>query len=175
MPIETLLMALMVEGIAKKPMEKSLQDFAGDFNYLGTTMARASGAGAEPGGNETEDPKERAERLAIDAPNPSLAQVRQAVNEYCILPMGSREVHLHGPYEDGFGKSLLLYGPPGVGKTLLVHAIAAECGMLIFDLSPKTTDGFYKGKKETAKMVMKVFKVRKESIPFPIRAIVLWC
>jgi SpoVK/Ycf46/Vps4 family AAA+-type ATPase len=145
-------------------MEKSLRDFAGDFNYLGTTMARASGAGAEPGGTE-EDPKDRAERLAIDAPNPSLAQVRQAVNEYCILPMGSREVHLHGPYEDGFGKSLLLYGPPGVGKTLLVHAIAAECGMLLFDLSPKTTDGLYKGKKETVKMVQKVFKVAKALAP----------
>ena len=48
-----------------------------------------------------------------------------------------------------------------MGKTLLVHAIAAECGMLIFDLSPKTTDGLYKGAKEKGRMVQKVFTVRR--------------
>ena len=148
----------MVEGIAKKPMEKSLRDFVGDFNYLGNNInSNASSAGADGD-------------AAADAPDPSLAQVRQAVNEYCILPMGSRDVHLylnHNQYEEGFGKSLLLHGPPGVGKTLLVHAIAAECGMLIFDLSPKTTDGLYKGAKEKGRMVQKVFTVRRPPLPTP--------
>lgn len=31
---------------------------------------------------------------------------------------------------------LLLYGPPGSGKTLFVRAIATELGALFIDLSP---------------------------------------
>jgi len=105
------------------------------------------------------------EDLAKRTPDPSLAQVRQAVNEYCILPMGSREVHLNGPYESGFGKSALLYGPPGVGKTLLVHAVANECGMLLFDLSPDTINNLYPSAGPKKLMVQKVFKVAKHYAP----------
>lgn len=104
----------------------------------------------------------REKLLATQAPPPSLAQVRQAVNEYVILPTGSREVHQHCPYaSSGFGKNCLLYGPKGVGKTMLIHAAAAELGALIFDLSPATTDGLYPGKKNEALLVQKVFKVAK--------------
>jgi|EP01047_Picozoa_sp_COSAG01_P054001 ATP-dependent 26S proteasome regulatory subunit len=127
-------------------------------------MSRAAKAVGDEGEAE-EDPKAVQDAMRKRAPDPSLAQVRQAVNEYCVLPMGSREVHLHGPYNEGFGKSLMLYGPPGVGKTLLVHAVAAECGMLLFDLSPDTTNNLYPGGGPTKLMVQKVFKVAKHFAP----------
>ncbi|GIQ92196.1 hypothetical protein KIPB_015834, partial [Kipferlia bialata] len=42
--------------------------------------------------------------------------------------------------------SLLLYGAPGSGKTLLARAIASELGALWIDLSPATLAGRFPGK-----------------------------
>ena len=36
------------------------------------------------------------------------------------------------------GKALLLYGPPGVGKTATVHAIAREYGLELVELDSST-------------------------------------
>ncbi|KAG8345956.1 hypothetical protein TRVL_03218 [Trypanosoma vivax] len=63
---------------------------------------------------------------------PSAAQVRQSVTEYAILPLGSQVIHDLTPS----CKTLLLYGFPGTGKTLLVHAICNHSGANLFDLSP---------------------------------------
>ena len=54
----------------------------GAFNYLGSTMERA---------NMTTQP--------------SMAQVRQQLTEYVVLPLGSKEVHTKAPLL----KSVLLY------------------------------------------------------------------
>lgn len=43
-------------------------------------------------------------------------------------------------------RTVLLYGPPGSGKTLLAHAAAHQSGATVFDLSPAATDGKYRGK-----------------------------
>jgi IQ and AAA domain-containing protein len=48
-------------------------------------------------------------------PDPSMAQIRTAVTEYAILPLGSLYIHERVPHI----KSLLLYGAPLTGKTLL--------------------------------------------------------
>ena len=43
-------------------------------------------------------------------------------------------------------QTVLLYGPPGSGKSLLSNAIAHQAGATVFDLSPAVTDGKYPGK-----------------------------
>ena len=60
-------------------------------------------------------------------------------------------------------QSLMLYGPPGCGKTHVAHAIAAAAGANFLDISPANTDGKYpKG----AQMLMhKVFKVARVMCP----------
>ena len=82
---------------------------------------------------------------------PSMAQVRQAVTEYCILPLGSQTIRdlvdlsvedkrSDKPAKKGAavtnGMTALFYGASLSGKTLVSHAVANETGSLFFDLTP---------------------------------------
>uniref|UniRef100_A0A8C3AYE7 Zgc:153738 n=1 Tax=Cyclopterus lumpus TaxID=8103 RepID=A0A8C3AYE7_CYCLU len=58
-------------------------------------------------------------------------------------------------------KAILLAGPAGVGKKMLVHAICQETGANLFDLSPLNTAGKYPGKSGLAMMLHMVFKVAR--------------
>lgn len=68
---------------------------------------------------------------------------------------GSQVVHEKAPLV----KAILLAGPAGVGKKMLVHAICQETGANLFDLSPMNTAGKYPGKSGLAMMLHMVFKV----------------
>lgn len=57
-------------------------------------------------------------------------------------------------------KSLLLAGPAGVGKKMLVHAICTETGANLFNLSAANIAGKYPGKSGLQMMLHIVFKVR---------------
>ena len=46
-----------------------------------------------------------------------MAQVRQALTEYAVLPLGSQFIHERAPYV----KSILVFGGEKTGKTLLSH------------------------------------------------------
>jgi ATP-dependent 26S proteasome regulatory subunit len=53
---------------------------------------------------------------------------------------------------------VLLYGPPGSGKTLLAQAVAHQAGAALLDLSPAATACKYPGR-EAALMVHMVSRV----------------
>jgi hypothetical protein len=56
-------------------------------------------------------------------------------------------------------KSLLLAGPAGVGKKMLVHAICTETGANLFNLSAANIAGKYPGKRGLQMMLQAVLKV----------------
>uniref|UniRef100_A0A8D0F9X0 IQ motif containing with AAA domain 1 n=1 Tax=Strix occidentalis caurina TaxID=311401 RepID=A0A8D0F9X0_STROC len=110
----------------------------GEYSYLGTTLRQA----------DTE-------------PMPSLADVRQLIALYGILPLGSQTVHEKAPLV----KALLLAGPAGVGKKMLVHAICTETGANLFNLSASNIAGKYPGKNGVQIMLHMVLKVAKQLQP----------
>ena len=91
---------------------------------------------------------------------PSMAQVRQQLTEYVVLPLGSKEVHTKAPLL----KSVLLYGAAATGKTLLTHAAAAATGATFFNLSPRNTDSKYPGS-AVKLLIHMVFKVSRTMAP----------
>ncbi|KAA0713783.1 IQ and AAA domain-containing protein 1 [Triplophysa tibetana] len=121
-------------GKWKKNKTKRISHRIGDYSYLGTTPLQS---GIEP--------------------KPSLSDVRQVVALYAVLPLGSQAVHEKAPLV----KSMLLVGPSGVGKKMLVHAICQETGANLFDLSPSNVSGKYPGKSGLQMMLQMVFMVAR--------------
>ncbi|ELW72482.1 IQ and AAA domain-containing protein 1 [Tupaia chinensis] len=154
--IESLYKELVEEGLLIQARKTKLSEYIGEYSYLGTALRR----------------------LSIE-PMPSLLDVRQLVTLYGILPLGkvpavlgaspmsrdaaagttgapagSAAVHEKAPLV----KSLLLAGPPGVGKKMLVHAICTETGANLFNLSAANIAGKYPGKNGLQMMLHVVIK-----------------
>ncbi|XP_026882038.2 dynein regulatory complex protein 11 [Electrophorus electricus] len=132
--IESLYQELVEQGLLKPAENVKLQDYIGDYNYLGTTLRQ----------------------MDIE-PMPSLSDVRQLIPLYAILPLGSQVLREKAPLV----KALLLVGPSGVGKKMLVHAICQETGANLFDLSPLNLVGKYPGRTGLQMMLHMVFKVAR--------------
>eukprot|EP00899_Mesostigma_viride_P008882 jgi/Mesvir1/17996/Mv09337-RA.2 len=135
--MESLYAELVSNGILMTVPKHTMDEYLGSFSYLGATL----------------------EKAAI-VPEPSMSQVRAMVTEYCVLPLASLTVHSHVPHV----KSVLLYGAPGTGKTLLASAVAHVTGSNLFNLSPRATDGKYTGK-ASALLIHMVFKVARAMAP----------
>nr|BAE24115.1 unnamed protein product [Mus musculus] len=136
--IESLYQELVEKGLLIQALKVNLSDYIGEYSYLGTTLRQ----------------------VAIE-PMPSLLDVRQLITLYGILPLGSAEVHERAPLV----KSLLLAGPSGVGKKMLVHAICTETGANLFNLSALNIAGKYPGKTGLQMMIHLVFKVARQLQP----------
>ncbi|KAG5850704.1 dynein regulatory complex protein 11 [Anguilla rostrata] len=132
--IQSLYQELIEQGLLKQAKAINLEDYLGDYSYLGTTL-----------------------RQTDIEPMPSLSDVRQVIALYAVLPLGSQEVHEKAPLV----KAILLAGPAGVGKKMLVHAICQETGSTFFDLSPLNLAGKYPGKSGLQMMLHMVFKVAR--------------
>ena len=147
----------MSDGIIQKVDHVQMKDYVGSFGHLGATFD-----------------KKAAEEMATRpwVPEPSPAQVRAMVTEFCVLPLGSQGVKDHAPLNTYINKKgnrapkngtpVLLCGSPGTGKKMLVHAVAHETGANLFNLTPSNTEGKYPGKKayDMVHTVLKVAKAR---------------
>ncbi|XP_028933937.1 IQ and AAA domain-containing protein 1-like [Ornithorhynchus anatinus] len=132
--LESLYEELVMQGILKQNESVKLSDYIGDCLYLGSPLLMAK---ADPG--------------------PSLLAIRQNMALYGVLRLGSPEAHKLAPLV----RSLLLAGPAGMGKRMLVHAVCTETGANLFDLSPENLVGKYRGKNGLQMMLHIVFKVAR--------------
>ncbi|XP_041936286.1 dynein regulatory complex protein 11 [Alosa sapidissima] len=136
--IESLYEELVLEGLLIRPLNVKLSEYIGEYSYLGTTL-----------------------RQADIEPMPSLSDVRQLMALYGILPLGSQSVHERAPLI----RTLLLAGPAGVGKKMLVHALCTETGANLFNLSPANLAGKYPGRLGLQYLLHMVFKVARQLQP----------
>lgn len=65
---------LVLAGIIKKVEKYSMNEYSGEYSYLGTTL-----------------------RQANVEPQPTLSDVRRLVTEYAILPLGELYIHSFEP------------------------------------------------------------------------------
>ncbi|KAH9387032.1 fidgetin-like protein 1 [Nematocida major] len=106
--------------------------------------------------NEVLSPKEKIEWEDIAG----LPQVKMAIKEIVVWPMMRPDIFkgLRGP-----PKALLLFGPPGTGKTMIGKCIASQSQSTFFSISASSLTSKWVGEGE--KMVRALFSVATELAP----------
>ncbi|MHA2123306.1 MAG: AAA family ATPase [Promethearchaeota archaeon] len=102
----------------------------------------------------TESPKVNWDDIA------GLDNVKQALREAIVLPIAKPELFT-GARKPWSG--ILLFGPPGCGKTLLAKAAATECKATFFSAS--SADLLSKWLGESEKLISSLFKVARLKAP----------
>merc|ERR1711871_1673288 len=141
-----MLSVLIENHLVVRTRSQNMMGILGSFNYLGTMHHQA-------------------EYKESDGPwtpqDPSIAQIKQALIEYCVLPNGSTEIKM-ALQPELMVKSLCLFGPSGSGKTMAVEAVANELGALLIHLSPDKLRGQFSGKTGPTKLVHMAFTVARD-------------
>ena len=149
-----------VEGLVRPPV-KDLVEEAGSKE---TPPPRAE--------TEKDEEKRRLEEMIADTiiterPTIRLSDVaglpeaKQAINEAITAPMKHPEL-FRGKARQPW-RGILLFGPPGCGKTLIAKAVAAEVNATFFNVSAANIVSKWLG--ESERLVMNLFELARENRP----------
>ena len=169
------------EAAIKAAMERGAaagkaQGAAGAGNAAaGSQPGAASSGGAAAAGEESKNPygnidpavvKSIEETILDSSPNvhwddvKGLSEVKRILKETIILPTMRPDIFrgLLAP-----SRGILLYGPPGNGKTMLAKAIATECESTFFNCSASTLTSKWMGEGE--KLMKALFAMANAKAP----------
>ena len=136
--------------IAVSEQMKGYAEAAGDAEK-GTKAGEAGGAPKTVPGNDSED-EEAAFAPVAEKPKTTMDQIfgledaKQVVMDEIINPLLYEDVYRRYKLENQGG--LLLFGPPGGGKTMMARAIAAESGYAFYPVRCSDIVGRYFGDAE---------------------------
>lgn len=102
--------------------------------------------------------------------NVSMADIAGAEDAKDLLEEAIVFPTLHPAYFTGIKKpwkGILLFGPPGTGKTMLAKAIASECKHAFFNVSTSTFSSKWRGESEkTVRILFEMARFYAPSIIF---------
>ncbi|XP_023246721.1 IQ and AAA domain-containing protein 1 [Copidosoma floridanum] len=137
---ESLLEELLQQGIVRPHPEVSIDNYRGQRSCANFDLLCA-----------------REHDQQQQDPLPALGDIRQVVREYCILPLGNEGLREMTPLV----RSVLIAGPRGSGKRMLLEAICTELGATLFDITPANIAGKYPGKSGLIMLLHLISKVSR--------------
>ncbi len=151
------------------PAEKDLRQQLAETFY-GKAMAIITQKAARTGrvsskGAEIDD--EAIKIVPIEKPDINfsyvggLDDVKNEIRKAIVYPFKHPEIYEH--YRKKIGEGILMYGPPGCGKTFIAKAAAGECGAAFITL--KVGEILSKWLGESEKNVKAAFEAAKENQP----------
>ena len=169
------LLALSEDEQAREAYERAIAANATLEDAALKALLYARAAGEEDGrprlrviaNDDTSDSEMR--RLLEPEPDPpvrfadvgGLDDVRQRIHRKIILPFAKPS--LFARFKRRVGGGILLYGPPGCGKTLLARATAGECGASFHNVSIADVLDMYIG--ESERKLHEVFELARSNTP----------
>jgi len=91
----------------------------------------------------------------------NLNEVKEEIRKNIIYPL--KKPDLAKEFKKKIGGAILLYGPPGCGKTYLARATAGECEAAFFNV--KLTDVLSKEVGESEKNIQEIFERASKNVP----------